>query len=62
MTTIHQMFEADLYDYFGIPEDYGIVATIPIGFPLGRFGPVTREPVSRKAHYERWGNQREEIT
>lgn len=58
LTTTHQMFEGELREYFGIPDDYGIVATIPIGFPEGRFGPVTREPVARKAHYERWGLQR----
>lgn len=62
LTTLQQMFEAELGDYFGIPDDYGVVATIPIGFPLGRFGPVRREPVARKAHYERWGQQRDDDT
>jgi nitroreductase len=58
LTTMHQMFEAELREFFGVPDDYGIVATIPIGFPEGNFGPVTRRPVSEKAHYEKWGNQR----
>ena len=59
LTTMHQMFEAQLYEYFGIPADYGVVAAIPIGFPEGNFGPVSRHPVARKAHYDKWGNQRE---
>ncbi len=57
LTTMHQMFEDEMHDYYGIPHDYGVVATIPIGFPLGRFGPVSREPVASKTHYERWGRQ-----
>ncbi len=57
LTTVHQMFEGELREYFGIPDDYGIVATIPIGFPMGRFGPVRRDPVSSKTHRDRWGNQ-----
>ncbi len=59
LTTVHQMFEPELREFFEIPEDYGVVASIPIGFPLGNFGPVTRDPISKKAHYEKWGQQRE---
>ena len=58
LTTMHQMFQPELHERFGIPEDYGVVATIPIGFPQGNFGPVRREPVENKMHFERWGNQK----
>ena len=54
LTTLHQMFESELHDYFGIPDDYGVVASIPIGFPKGNFGPVRRHPVASKTHRERW--------
>ena len=37
------------------PTDYGIVAMIPIGFPLGNFGPVRRQPVREVTHFEKWG-------
>ena len=57
LTTMHQMFEEELHERFEIPKDYGVVATIPIGFPLGKFGPLSREPVESKTHFERWGNQ-----
>ncbi len=56
LTTMHQMFEDELHEYFAIPEDYGVVAVIPLGWPDGRFGPVTREPVASKTHYELWGS------
>ena len=58
LTTMHQMFEDELHAYFGIPENYGVVAVLPIGWPRGRFGAVRREPVSAKTHYEKWGARR----
>lgn len=57
LTTMHQMFEDDMHEYFQIPDDYGVVAVIPIGFPTGKFGPVARDPVETKTHYGKWGNQ-----
>ena len=45
LTTMHQMFEPEMHAFFGIPETYGVVAVIPVGFPSGQFGPVAREPV-----------------
>lgn len=58
LTTMHQMFEEQMHDYFGIPTDYGVVAVIPIGFPLGKFGPITRTPAETKTHHNRWGQSK----
>lgn len=55
LTTMHQMFEADMRTYFRIPENYGVVAVIPIGFPSGKFGPTSRKPARTKTHFNRWG-------
>ena len=55
LTTMHQMFEEEIHDYYEIPKAYGIVSVIPVGFPIGNFGPVTREPISKKTHYGKWG-------
>ena len=33
------------------------VAVIPIGWPLGRYGPTTREPVGDAVHFEQYGNR-----
>jgi len=52
--TMHQVFEDELHDYFGIPTEYGVVVTMPIGYPLGNFGPVTRIPAEQMTHYDRW--------
>lgn len=55
LTTMHQVFEEALHEYFQIPIDYGVVVTIPIGYPLGQFGPVTRIPAEQKTYLNRWG-------
>jgi len=57
LTTMHQMFEDELQERLGIPFEYGVVATIPIGFPKGKFGPVNRRPVSEVTYFDRWGQQ-----
>ena len=54
LTTMHQMFEDEIHDQFNVPRTHGIVATIPIGYPEGNFGPLTREPLNKKVHYEQW--------
>lgn len=56
LTTMHQVFEAELQERFGIPEEYGVVATIPIGWPLGKFGPVRRYPAEDVTFFDGWGN------
>jgi nitroreductase len=55
LTTMHQVFEEPLCERFGIPEDYGVVVTIPIGYPIGRFGPVRRAPAERVTYFDSWG-------
>ncbi len=54
LTTMHQVFEDALHERFGIPEEYGVVVSMPIGWPMGKFGPVTRKPAEDMTHYERW--------
>ncbi len=54
LTTMHQVFEAEMCERFGIPEAYGVVVTMPIGFPMGKFGPVKRRPASVVTHFDRW--------
>ncbi len=56
LTTMHQVFEAELHQYFEIPKDYGVVVTIPIGWPMGNFGPVTRIPAEKMTFMDSWGS------
>lgn len=55
LTTMHQVFENELCQRLGIPEEYGIVAVIPIGYPKGNFGPVSRVPSSELTYSDKWG-------
>ena len=57
LTPVHQMFEAELLAHVAVPDTYGVVAAIPIGYPLGNFGPVRRRPIGTVTHFDRWGEQ-----
>ena len=56
LTTMHQVFEEELCTHFSIPEEYGVVVTIPIGYPVGMFGAVSRKPAEDVTYFDRWGN------
>ncbi len=55
VTTMHHMFEEELAHHLEVPEDVAVVTLLPIGFPQGRFGPVTRKPAEELTHFDRWG-------
>ncbi len=57
LTTIHSFFEDTLKQRLGIPESMEVAAMIPMGYPQGKFGPVSRRPVEEVIHWDRWGNQ-----
>ncbi len=59
LTTMQQVFEEELIEHLGIPETHGIVAVLPIGYPEGNFGPLTRKPSSEITFHDRWGQQSE---
>ncbi len=37
-----------------LPETMAAFCLIPVGYPLGKFGPVTRKPVSEIMRFDRW--------
>ena len=55
MTTFQISAEDEIKEYFGIPEDVHIASTIPIGYPMGKFGPLGRKPLDEVLHWGRWG-------
>jgi nitroreductase len=57
LTTIHCFFEDALKQKLGIPNNMEVAAMIPMGYPQGKFGPVTRSPVEQVIHWDRWRNQ-----
>ena len=41
----------------GLPWNITPCAVIPLGWPLGRYGPTTRKPVHEVVSYDRYGNR-----
>jgi nitroreductase len=40
-----------------LPRKVNPVCIIPIGWPVGRYGPTTRRPVGEVVHLDRYGNR-----
>jgi nitroreductase len=55
LTTLHLLFEKETEAALGLPPDAHSYAILPIGYPLGRFGPVARTPLAEVAYRNRWG-------
>ena len=54
MTTWHLFAEADVREILGIPRSVRTYALIPVGWPLGRFGPLTRRPPEEVTRHDHW--------
>jgi nitroreductase len=58
ITTNHVRCEEEVKAVLGIPDDVATFAMMPIGYPVGAFGPVTRRPVGEVAFADRWSRPR----
>jgi nitroreductase len=54
LTTWHIMFEQEVKSILGIPRQVNTYAIIPVGWPAGRFGPVSRKSATESIHWENW--------
>jgi len=54
MTTWHQLLEPEFKQVLGIPGHVNTYALIPVGYPRGKFGPVTRKPAVDAIHWDSW--------
>ena len=54
ITTNHIRCEEEVKAVLDIPEDVDTFAMMPIGYPVGKFGAVTRRPLCEVAHADRW--------
>lgn len=55
LTTRHLQFAKEAEAAMGIPSGFHSYAILPIGYPMGRFGPVGRGPLSDIVYLDRWG-------
>lgn len=59
LTTLHLLYERAIKTKLGIPDEIETVALIPIGWPLGKFGPTTRAPIETLTYWDTWGTTKE---
>ena len=59
LTTLHKLHDQELKDLLEIPDSVETVALIPIGHPIGKYGPTTRRPVEEVTHQERWDSSKD---
>jgi nitroreductase len=55
ITTNHILYEDEARVILGLPDDIYTFALMPVGYPLGKYGPLARRPVSEVAFADRWG-------
>jgi nitroreductase len=53
-TTIVFRDRAAVKEVLGLPANIEPVCMIPVGYPMGNFGPVTRQPVGEIMRWDRW--------
>lgn len=56
ITTNHLIYENEVKEVLGLPFEIQTHALMPIGYPLGRFGPMRRRPLAEVAMLDRFGN------
>jgi len=56
ITTNHIRCEDEVKTVLGIPGNVQTFAMMPIGYPLGAFGPQERRPVAEIAYADRWAH------
>jgi hypothetical protein len=56
ITTNHIRCEDEVKALLGIPEDVSTFALMPIGWPIDKFGPLTRRPLTEVAYRDHWGS------
>ena len=55
ITTNHILYEDEARAVLGLPGDVFTFALMPIGYPRGRYGPLSRRPLAEVAFADRWG-------
>ena len=56
LTTRHLLYEKEAEAALGLPAGVRSYAILPIGYPMGKFGPVGRGPLTEIVYQDRWGN------
>ena len=55
ITTNHILYEDEVKAALGMPDSAATFALMPIGYPTGKHGPLTRKPVAEVTYADTWG-------
>lgn len=55
LTTLYLNYEKEAEAALGLPADWHSYAILPMGYPMGRFGPVRHVPLDEVVYADRWG-------
>jgi nitroreductase len=55
LTGLHSFADAELRELLRIPDEVQLMATITLGRPQGRHGPVRRRPLPELVFGDQWG-------
>jgi nitroreductase len=55
LTARHMVYAREVDSILGLPPNYASFAILPIGYPIGKFGPVRRGPLNEVAFLDEWG-------
>src|SRR5215510_13345708 len=61
ITTRHLLYEKETEAALGLPSGVHSYAILPIGYPMGRFGPVGRGPIKEVVYVDHWGSPYPEV-
>lgn len=53
-TTLALRDQDAVREVLGLPETFAALCLIPVGYPMGKFGPVVRRPLEEIMRFDRW--------
>ena len=62
LTTRHMLFDKEADAAMGLPDGVHSYAILPIGYPMGKFGPVGRGPMKQFVYQDKWGQPYDAVT
>ena len=57
LTSRHLRHEKEVEEILGLPPGVHSYAILPIGYPMGNFGPVRRGPLADVVYLDQWGER-----
>lgn len=56
LTTLICRREPEVQEILGLPHEWAVHAMVPLGYPKGSHGPLTRMPLEQMVRYDRWSD------